>query len=70
MTVSVPTSSGDDLRKSLRRKLQRYVNAYCRSAGATHKDVHYRLNSIVGGNVPTASVEQLEKRIEVIRSWQ
>ncbi len=70
VTVTLPAASGDDHRKALRRRLHRDVGSFCRRTGQSHKDVYYRLNAAVGGgSVPSASAEQLEKRIEVLHSW-
>lgn len=70
--VKVPETkqTGDDLRRVLRTQVNRLVNRVSRDTLEPYSHIHKRLNRTFGDTLPTASVETLEKRIEVLGSWQ
>ncbi|QXB44600.1 DEAD/DEAH box helicase [Jonesia denitrificans] len=54
----------------LRRELNKLVNAWARKTGQPHGTVHNELRRRSGGpEVPLASRDQLERRVEVVRGW-
>lgn len=55
---------------ALRKELQQLVNAWARRSGQPHGVVHTELRKRSGGpEVPQASLDQLEKRVAVVRGW-
>ena len=68
--VLPPTrESGDELRTRLRQRVNFAVNRKARETEVHQKHIHLDLNSRFGDTVPTASVETLEKRLEVLAEW-
>lgn len=54
----------------LRKELSQLVSAWARRSGQPHGSVHSELRRRCGGpEVPLATVDQLEKRTEVVRGW-
>ena len=54
----------------LRKELNQLVSAWARRSGTPHGVLHTRLRQHSGGGeVATATVEQIEKRIEKVRGW-
>lgn len=54
----------------LRKELSQLVGAWARRSGQPHGTVHTTLRARSGGpEVPQATVEQLEKRVEILRGW-
>ncbi|SDS70836.1 DEAD/DEAH box helicase [Paraoerskovia marina] len=54
----------------LRKELSQLVSAWARRSGQPHGSVHTELRRRCGGpEVPLATVEQLQKRTEVVRGW-
>jgi superfamily II DNA/RNA helicase len=55
---------------ALRKELHSLVGAWARRTGEPHGAVHARLRASGGGpDVPQASVEQLQQRIDTVRRW-
>lgn len=67
--LSETPQSGDDLRTALRTNVNFNVNRVAREMDLHPRDLHTRLNRMFGDRVPTASVETLEKRLEVLAEW-
>lgn len=54
----------------LRKELSQLVSAWARRSGQPHGSVHNELRRRSGGpEVPLASIDQLTKRVEVVRGW-
>ncbi len=55
---------------ALRKELHSLVGAWARRTGQPHGVVHSSLRQVCGGpEVPQASAEQLQKRIDTLRKW-
>ena len=69
---SRPAAPATDHRRlaALRKELNALVAAWARRSGQPHGAVHAELRRRSGGpEVPLASVEQLERRTELVRGW-
>lgn len=56
--------------RAQRKELNALVAAYARKTGATHASIHLDLRRACGGpEVPQATSEQVQGRIEIIRRW-
>jgi superfamily II DNA or RNA helicase len=56
--------------RAQRKELNSLVAAYARKTGATHASIHLDLRRASGGpEVPSASSEQVQHRIDAIRRW-
>lgn len=56
--------------RAQRKELNALVAAYARKTGATHASIHLDLRRACGGpEVPSATSEQVQGRIEIIRRW-
>ncbi|MEN5075543.1 DEAD/DEAH box helicase [Isoptericola cucumis] len=54
----------------LRKELAKLVSAWARKAGRPHGTVHTELRRRCGGpEVPLATAEQLQERVEMVRGW-
>jgi hypothetical protein len=55
---------------ALRKELHSLVGAWSRRTGQPHAVVHANLRTVCGGpEVPQASAEQLQSRIDALRRW-
>lgn len=58
------------LHAQLRKELASLVGAWARRSGQTHATVHSKLRNTCGGpEVPQATNEQLQARIDTVRNW-
>ena len=65
-----PQMTNAQRRLTLRKQLNALVGARHNASGEPHGKIHARLRSACGGPPSAqATIEQLEKRIETIRSW-
>jgi superfamily II DNA or RNA helicase len=68
--VPPPQASGDEYRRALRQQVNRAVARINSDTGRPHNHIHGDLNRQLGDTLPTASVETLQKRLEVLATWQ
>jgi superfamily II DNA or RNA helicase len=54
---------------ALKDQVKRKVNRVARNSDAQHGHIHAELNRMFGDTVPTASIETLSKRLEVLDKW-
>jgi hypothetical protein len=56
--------------RAQRKELNSLVAAYARKTGASHASIHLDLRQASGGpEVPSASSQQVQHRIDTIRRW-
>lgn len=70
-TVHVPDpgpSKAEQI-KGLRKRVNTLVNSYARQSGVEHKVIHGELNAHLGDNLKHATVDTLNKRVEVLNAW-
>jgi superfamily II DNA or RNA helicase len=68
--VAAPTLAGHRQITALRKELHALVGAWARRGSQPHATVHAELRRVCGGpEVPKASVEQLQQRIDTLRRW-
>ena len=54
----------------LRKELSQLVAGWARRSGKPHGTIHTELRRRCGGpDVPQATVEQLERRVAMVRGW-
>lgn len=69
-SIPKPQASGDEYRRALRQQVNRAVSKINSETGTPHYHLHGDLNRRFGDKLPTASVESLQKRLEVLTEWQ
>lgn len=58
-----------DQKTSLRREVQSLVGRYHYATQTPHNHIHAELNRLCGGPIKTADLEQIQRRIALLRQW-